>query len=152
MKVYTGSGTFTDDKTATLEICLPQSVTSPNDDYVFEYVNVSTANNNGLVVFVRRNVDSGADLSGESLHKETQQVTLNTVAPCSGTAGTASDFDYSKDMLLMVHHESDATNYSDVSMYLFQNLDTIFTTGTVSLTATNYSGPSKTGFGTLKKM
>ncbi len=152
MKVYSGFGYFKSDKTAIIEICLPTPSSLPNDDYELDFVNVSTSSYNGLAVFVKKTVDNGTDLSGYTLNHHAKQINLTTVPLYSGSSGTAHSFDFSKNFVLIVHHEANPDVYQDVSKQLFQNLNTIATTGVISVTASvNAAGPVKNGFGTIKK-
>lgn len=154
MKIYSGSGQFNATaKTATIQICLPEPVNPLTDKYLYQYKNISTTSYNGLVVFVKKISDSGADLSGYTLNHEGLSLNLDTVSPHSGDSGTASEFIYTKNFVLLIHHEANTGEYDIVAKQLFQNLNTIANTGMFTLTASATSaGPKKTGTGTLIKM
>lgn len=154
MKVYTGFGYFKPDKTATIEVCLPAEVNLPGDNYEYEYVNISNTSYDALVVYVKKDTDNGADLTGTTLNHESKTIHLkNDVAVYSGANGTAQGFNYGKNIILIVHHEANPAAYNDVSKQLFDNLDNIAKTGVITINSSNTTnGPSKSGLGTVKKL
>ncbi|MXN90203.1 hypothetical protein GR160_03105 [Flavobacterium sp. Sd200] len=154
MKVYTGFGYFNPDKkTATVEVCLPPASPATNG-YKYEYVNISNGTYDALVVFVKKETDNGADLSGINLNYESRAIDLkNGVTTYSGDNGTAQAFTYTKNIILIIHHEANTAVYNDVSKQLFGNLNTIATTGTITIIPSNTAdGPVNTGVGTVKKL
>jgi len=152
MKVYTGFGYYKPTKTAIIEICLPVPATLPADEYEFTVKNISTTSYNGLVVFVKKKTDNLLSLSGYTLNHVNITVSLAAISTYSGTNGTAEGFNLSESMVLIVHHEANKLVYDDICGQLFQNLNTIATTGVITLTAPlTAAGPSKTGYGTIKK-
>lgn len=154
MKVYSGFGSFNaTSKIAVLEICLPELVNPTAEKYLYQYKNVSTSAYNGLVVFVKKTNDNGAGLSGFTLNHERVTINLDTVTEHSGTTGNASEFVYSKNFILIVHHEANTGEYNAVAKQLFDNLNTIATTGTILLNSSSVAaGPKKTGTGAIVKI
>jgi len=153
MNVYSGSGSFQPDKTATVEICLPAPVILPADTYKYQFINVSNTANNALVIFIKKTTDSGADLVATSSNFETVPINLNTVPLFTGSGLTASAFDYSENIFLITYHEANPAAYSNIAKQLFQNLNTIVATGIITLATPSIAlGPGKYSSGGIKKM
>ena len=153
MNVYSGSGSFQPDKTASIEICLPAPVNLPGDAYKYECINVSNTTNNALVIFIRKTVDTGANLAATSSNLETVMVNLDTVSLFADVGLAASAFDYSENIFLITYHEANPAAYSNIAKQLFQNLNTIVATGIITLATPSIAlGPGKYSSGGIKKM
>ena len=158
MKVYSGFGYFSPTKkTALYEISLPAVVNSPGDNYNYTFVNISTSTNNGLLIFVKKTSDTGADLSGYRLNHEAVPVDLNAVPLFSDAATNlnAINFVYNKNFAVITVHECNTAFYQSMSKQVYLSLDSIVTNGIVTLSTTfsaSASGPAKSGLGTLKNM
>ena len=152
MKVYSAFGYFKPDKTSTLEICLPVPVSTPSDLYKYEFVNISNSTTDGLLIFVKKNVDLGSSFVPCCLDYQTVPLDLSSVPLFTDTGMLATNFTFSKNIAIIVHHEANTSIYNSVGKQFFQSLNTIIATGAISLTANSIaSGPSKTGTGAIKK-
>jgi hypothetical protein len=153
MNVYSGFGKYEADKTALVDICLPQPVNLPGDGYKYQFFNISNVSNNALVIFLKKNNDSGATLPATSLNYEAVTLNLDTVTLFEDAGIEASLFDYSKNIYLITYHEANPAAYPALAKQLFQNLNTIVATGIITLAAPSIaSGPGKSGSGGIKKM
>jgi len=153
MKVYSGFGYFKPDKTAVIEISLPLPVNNPNDTYKYEFVNISTTTYNGLLVFIKKTVDTGTVLSPCSINYESVPVSLDIVPVFTASGLTAQAFDYSKNFVLITYHEANQAVYPAISKQLFQTLNNIVATGNIVISIpAGASGPGKEGSGGVKKL
>lgn len=154
MKVYSGFGYFNEvARTAKVEISLPQPVNPPTDGYKYECKNISNTSYNALLVFIKKNTDSGAPLALASLNYEAVDVNLDAVPLFTDTGLTATAFNYTRNFILITCHEANPAVYQAIAKQLFLDLSTIAGTASITLTApAAASGPAKTGTGALKKM
>jgi len=154
MKVYSGFGYFNGTaRTAKVEISLPLPVSLPADGYKYECKNISNASYNALLIFIKKNTDSGTALASASLNYEQIDVNLDAVPLFTDTGITASAFNYANNFILLTFHEANPAVYQAIAKLIFLDLNTIATSASLTVTApAAATGPSKSGLGALKKM
>jgi len=154
MNTYSGFGTFTfAGKVATFQISLPLP-TGTDDAYQYTYCNITNNGINGLVINMKKVVDNGATLPNTLLNYQTLSIPLANVTPYNDGTNVADGFNFNKNFVVIVFHDANTTIYNESNLNLFNNLSSIAAMSVASVTASyaTGSGPSKHGFGALKKI
>ena len=154
MNTYSGFGTFTfAGKIATFQISLPLP-TGTNDAYQYTYCNISNNDINGLIINMKRVVDNGSALPNTLLNYQTLSIPLTGVTAYNDGTNIAEPFNYNKNFVVIVFHDANTSIYNSNNLTLFNNLANIAAMPVASVTTVNPAamGPTKTGFGALKKI
>lgn len=154
MNTYSGFGTFTfAGKVATFQISLPLPANT-DDAYQYTYCNISNNGINGLVINLKKVVDNGAILPNTLLNYQTLSITLTGVTAYNDGTNIAEPFNYNKNFVVIVFHDANTLIYNDNNLTLFNDLVNIAAMPIASVTTTYpmASGPTKRGFGALKKI
>jgi len=155
MNTYSGFGTFNaTTKLATYQIALPLPGSNPNNAYIYQCINISNGGINGVVINMKKVVDSGAILPNTLLNYQTITIELDKLDAYDDGTYAATQFNYAKNFVVIAFHDANPLIYGESNLNLFTNLTTIAASAVASITTTygTASGPTKTGFGALKKM
>jgi hypothetical protein len=155
MRTYDAFGYFYDDRSAKLEVSLPDL------SYNFSRLkNISHNGRNGLVLcFMRSGTDPGTALANPGLNFETIPITdLNLLTRLSGPGiSTISDFDLTKPIYVFTYHDNISENFTVIEklcydILLSPNPETAYIPGKKSVEKEKDIIPAKRGFGGLKKI
>ncbi|NDI98045.1 hypothetical protein GWA97_03060 [Flavobacterium sp. LaA7.5] len=146
METYNCFGHYYSNHLARLDVALPK------EDYDFEYCNISTNNWNGLVISMKmRNDDPGQELPNPNMNIETLLIDLDKVPKISSQY--ASDFDYSKPIIVFIYHLKDTSSYPTNNMFCHTEFcnRTVIDASILRGICNSVAGPAKLGVGSLER-